>query len=473
MITPILLCGGVGTRLWPTSRKSYPKQFGALLGDHSLFQTTALRFQADGFAPPLIVTGDDFRFIVTEQLAACEIAAQSILLEPQARNTAPAVLAAALVLAETDPEALILVAPSDHSIEAPDLFRQAVLKGVDAARAGQIVTFGIRPTRAETGYGWLELSSDMPVEGGVHPLNRFVEKPDQATAEKLVQNPLYLWNAGVFLTSVQSLIKSFQTYSPNTLEAVRASVSARTLDLGFTRLGAENWAASPAISIDYAIMEQADNLSVVPFEGAWSDLGSWDAVWQESEKDCNGNALRGAATAIDCTNTLLRAEMDDIEVVGIGLESIVAIAMRDAVLIADMNRAQSVKLAVDHLKEHGAKQATAFPVDHRPWGWFETLVVAERFQVKRIHVHPGASLSLQKHLHRAEHWVVVKGTALSTINGEERLISENESLFVPLASEHRLQNPGKVPVVLIEVQTGSYLGEDDIMRLDDMYRRNA
>ncbi len=465
-ITPVLLCGGSGTRLWPLSRKSYPKQFTALVGDESLFQASAKRLTGPGYGAPLVITGSDFRFIVTEQLAASGIDNGTVLIEPEGRNTAPAVLAAALHIAATDPDALILVAPSDHVIPDAGAFRSAVEMGRAVAEAGGLVTFGIAPDRAEIGYGYLELSA--PPEGGPVPLTRFVEKPDAATAEAMLASGNFLWNAGIFLFSAKSIIAAFKAHAPQLIAPVQAAVDGLQSDLTFFRLDATPWGQAEDISIDCAVMEKADNLSVVPFTGAWSDLGGWDAVWRESGA---GVVTGGPATAIDCKDTLLRSEAEGLELVGIGLTNTIVVATPDAVLVADASRAQDVKKAVAALKAKGAKQATEFPRDHRPWGWFETLALSDRFQVKRIVVKPGAALSLQSHVHRAEHWIVVEGTAKVTVDETVKLISENQSVYIPLGAVHRMENPGKVPMVLIEVQTGTYLGEDDIVRYEDVYSR--
>lgn len=469
MITPILLCGGSGTRLWPLSRQSFPKQFADILGGESLFQASARRFTGPGFTDPVIVTAEAFRFIVTEQLDDCGVAPTGILIEPDGRNTAPAAIAAALHVAATDPRALILLVPSDHAVSDPAAFRAAVAQGRSAAAAGQIVTFGIMPSRAETGFGWLEAGEQ--TGPGVHRLARFVEKPDATRAATLFADPRYMWNAGVFLATAETLIAAFREHAGDMLRAAEAALAAAVTDLGFTRIDPAAWAAMPEDSIDFAVMEKATNLSVVRFEGHWSDLGSWESVWQESPRDPAGNALSDRSTIFDCENTLLRSESDEIELVGIGLKNVVAVAMRDAVIVADMSNAQNVKRAVATLKARGAKQAVQFPIDHRPWGWFETLVLADRFHVKRIHVHPGAALSLQSHVHRSEHWIVVVGTARITVGDKIQLVTENQSVYVPLGAVHRLENPGKVPMVLIEVQTGSYLGEDDIIRYEDAYAR--
>ncbi|MEM7295351.1 MAG: mannose-1-phosphate guanylyltransferase/mannose-6-phosphate isomerase [Pseudomonadota bacterium] len=468
-IIPILLCGGSGTRLWPLSRKSYPKQFVPLVGETTLFQASAQRVAGPGFAAPMVITGSDFRFIVTEQLAEAEIDGATVLIEPEGRNTGPAVLAAALVLEETSPEALMLVSPSDHVIPDRKAFQAAVERARSRAEAGDLVTFGIKPDRPETGYGYLELTERS--EGDAVALKRFVEKPNLAAAEAMLTEGTYLWNAGIFLFSVTAILTAFRAHAPELLGPVEEAVRGRDADLGFFRLEPGAWAKADDISIDYAVMERADNLAVVPFSGGWSDLGGWDAVWRESELDGSGVAQSGPATAINCENTLLRSEAEGQEVVGIGLKDTIVVAMQDAVLVADASRAQDVKQAVSVLKDKGAKQAVEFPKDHRPWGWFETLALGERFQVKRIVVTPGASLSLQSHHHRSEHWIVVQGTAKVTIGETVQLVTENQSVYIPLGEVHRMENPGKVPMVLIEVQTGTYLGEDDIIRYEDAYAR--
>ena len=470
-ITPVLLCGGSGTRLWPLSRKSYPKQFVPLVGDETLFQAAARRVRGEGYRAPVVITNSDFRFIVTEQLQAVGIDPGAILIEPEGRNTAPAILAAALYLAaDAGPEALMLVCPSDHVVPDAARFREAVSVGVAAARAGQIVTFGITPDRPETGYGYLELAQTAK-DGVAAELVRFVEKPDAETAKSMIGKGNFLWNAGLFLFSAQTLIDAVLAHAPDLMDPVSGALETAKVDLGFLRLAPAPWGKARDVSVDYAVMERASNLCAVPYAAGWSDLGGWDAVWRESGPDGAGVVTSGPATAIDCSQTLLRSEAEGLELVGIGLQNIMAIAMHDAVLVADMSAAQDVKLAVSALRAKSAKQAEAFPKDHRPWGWFETLVLGDRFQVKRIMVHPGGRLSLQSHMHRAEHWIVVAGTARITIDDKIRNISENESVYVPLGAVHRLENPGKVPMVLIEVQTGSYLGEDDIIRHEDVYGR--
>ena len=474
MINPVLLCGGAGTRLWPLSRKSYPKQFVKLIGDESLFQASAKRLTGAGFAAPAVVTAADFRFVVIEQLAALEITPSNILIEPSAKNTAAAICAAALALDAHAPGALMLVAPSDHVIPDATEFRATVTAAVSAANDGQLVTFGIRPDRAETGYGWLALSKKPTSEFAPEPqeLLGFVEKPDAAKANALLSGGMHLWNAGIFLFSTTTILSAFAEHAPKVLAATRAAFEGAEKDMSFTHLAPEAWSNCPEISIDYAVMEHAKNLTVVPYGGVWSDLGDWGAVWREGEANSDGVVTSGPTTSIDCKNTLLQATSDGQELVGIGLENIIAVAMPDAVLIAHKDRAQDVKLAVAKLKAEGVEQAETLPRDYRPWGWYERLVLGDRFQVKRIVVHPGAALSLQSHHHRAEHWIVVEGTAKVTIDDTVKLLSENQSVYIPLGAIHRMENPCKLPLTLIEVQTGGYLGEDDIIRYDDVYARS-
>ncbi len=469
MIYPVILCGGSGTRLWPVSRKAYPKQFAPLVSDRSLYQMTLTRFAADGFGAPLVMTGDAFRFLATDQAGDLGLADARVVVEPSGRDTAPAILTAALMLEET-PDALILVAPSDHVIGDADAFRGAVMRGADAARTGAFVTFGVTPDRPETGYGYLELDGTS-ADGGAVPLKSFREKPDLDSAQAMLAQGGFLWNAGIFLMRVSDLIAAFETHAPDMIAPCRAAIETGQQDLDFFRLGADAYEEVRAISFDYAIMEKAERVMAVPLPGGWSDLGSWDALWQETGPDDQGNAVSGAARALDCTDTYLRSEDAAIEVVGLGLDGVIAVAMRDAVLVADKSRAQDVKAVVDMLRVADVSQADDYPRFHRPWGWYETLCLGDRFQVKRIMVKPGGILSLQSHHHRSEHWVVVAGTAEVTVGEEVKLLTENQSVYIPLGAVHRMANPGKLPMYLIEVQTGSYLGEDDIVRYEDIYNR--
>ena len=472
MIYPVILCGGSGTRLWPLSRQSYPKQFTKIIGETSLFQQSALRCASEEFAPPVIVTGEQFRFTVVEQLAQVEISPSAILIEPEGKNTAPAVFAAALYIYEKDPDAQILVMPSDHVIPNAKAFQNVVAQASTVAGQGNIITFGIKPTGPETGYGYLKLADTNAANVNIPTkLDSFVEKPDLEKATTMLSAGGYLWNAGIFLFNARTIIDAFDKYAKGIKEVVTKALHGFSTDLGFTRIDATEWAKVKADSIDYAIMEKADNIYAMPFNDGWSDLGGWAAVWQESNPDSSGNVTSESATAIDCKDTLLRSETPDLELVGIGLDDIIAIAMHDAVVVAKKSEAHRVKEAVSTLQAKGKKQATNFPKENRPWGWYETLALGDRFQVKRICVKPGGSLSLQSHFHRAEHWVVVEGTAKITLEDNVHLMSENQSIYIPIGSKHRLENPGKLPVLLIEVQTGSYLGEDDIVRYEDIYKR--
>lgn len=473
MIHPVILCGGAGSRLWPLSREQFPKQFAPLTGPRTLFQQCVERLTGPGFAPPLVVTGAPFRFVVAEQLDAMGVEPAGIVIEPAPRDTAPAVLAAALRVATVAPEGVVLIAPSDHHIPDPQAFRAAARAGLPAVARGEIVTFGIVPDRAETGYGYLELDGEPPAGPAPVGLRRFVEKPDPETAAAMAASGRHLWNAGIFLARAADLAAAFAEHAPDLVPPVVAAVEGMRADLGFLRLDPEPWSAARAVSIDYAVMEKAQNLAVVPFRGEWSDLGDWDALWRASPRDGDGVAASAGATAIDCRDSLLRVQGEGLELVGIGLEDMVVVAMADAVVVAPRARAQEVRAAVARLKAAERPQATEFARERRPWGWFETVARGERHQVKRIVVRPGGVLSLQSHVHRAEHWIVVSGTARVTIGETVRLVAENESIYVPLGAVHRLENPGRVDLHVIEVQTGTYLGEDDITRYEDVYRRTA
>ena len=474
-IFPVLLAGGGGTRLWPLSRKTYPKQFSKLIDHTSLFQKSAQRLTSSSivdFEEHIPLTNAAYRFIVGEQLQEVGIDPGPILIEPEAKNTAAAILAASIFASSKDTNPVLLVAPSDHVIPDTDAFHEAIKIGLNHVNEGNMVTFGIKATHPETAYGYLELSPSALDSHGTSNLNNFVEKPDIALAKQMLASGNFLWNAGIFLFNARDMIAAFNVYAPKTLECVEQSVGDATIDLGFLRLSAEPWSKLDDISIDYAVMEKAQNLVAVPYSSKWADLGGWDAVWANGSSDQDGNVISRNAHAIECSNSLLRSESNTQHIVGIGLDNILAIAMPDAVLVAHKEMAQDIKKVVEVLKADDIPQADIFPKDHRPWGWFESIALGERFQVKRILVKPGAALSLQSHTHRSEHWVVVEGTAKVTVGEEVKLISEGESVYIPLGAVHRMENPGKLPMLLIEVQTGAYLGEDDIERYEDKYSRD-
>ena len=475
VVYPILLAGGSGTRLWPLSRKSYPKQFSNLIGDQTLFQSSAMRLTSSEMlelAPHITLTNSDYRFIIGEQLLEVGIDPGPILIEPEAKNTAAAILAASIFVHSEDENAVLVVAPSDHVIPGKNAFHEAINVGLEHVKNQKIVTFGIKPTHPETGYGYLELLKNPLDEYGSSDLEKFIEKPDLHDAKQMLEAGHYLWNAGIFLFRAHDMIDAFRTYAPKTLDLVSKALADASEDLGFLRLASQSWSELQDLSIDYSIMEKAQNLVAVPYASKWSDLGGWDAVWAESKGDPAGNVTSETAHAIECSNSLLRSESSGQQVVGLGLNDMMAIAMPDAVLVAPKDRAQDIKKAVELLKAKDIAQAEIFPKDHRPWGWFERLALGGRFQVKRICVKPGAAISLQSHNHRSEHWIVVEGTAKVTIDDDVKLVTEGQSVYVPLGAVHRMANPGKMPMLLIEVQIGTYLGEDDIIRYEDIYSRD-
>lgn len=471
-INPVILAGGAGTRLWPLSRKSFPKQFSTIIGTHTLFQESVLRLRSSNhisFAKPITVTNADFRFIVVEQLQKIGIDPGAIIIEPQSKNTAPAILAATLYLASKDQDAIFLVSPSDHLIPETTAFHDAILMGLKELQKGNIVTFGISPNRPETGYGYLSLSNKP--KGKPVSVKKFIEKPNTKIANSLIKNGKCLWNSGIFMFRARDIIKAFEKNASNFITPVNNAIENGKSDLGFFRLDPRSWEECQNISIDYAIMEHLHNLVAIPYFYNWSDLGDWEQIWSNMSQDTSGVALSENAHAIDCHNSLLRSESECQEIVGLGLQNIIAISMQDAVLVADKARAQDVKRVVDLLKIKEKSQAEILPTDSRPWGCFESLVSKKTFQVKRISVNPGAALSLQSHRFRSEHWIVVQGNAKVTINKETKFMETGEYVFVPLGSIHRLENLGNEQLVIIEVQIGTYLGEDDIVRYKDMYDR--
>ncbi|MGM0855819.1 MAG: mannose-1-phosphate guanylyltransferase/mannose-6-phosphate isomerase [Pseudomonadota bacterium] len=474
MIHPVILSGGSGSRLWPLSRAGYPKQFLALHGDTetTMLQATAQRVNGEGFAPPLMVCNEEHRFIVAEQLRVANIIPQDIILEPVGRNTAPAVAAAALRLSEQDPDAVILVMPSDHVILDEPAFLAAVNKAANAAADGALVTFGITPSGPETGYGYIQRGKEWGGEiiEDVYQVAQFVEKPDLATAQHYLESGDYVWNSGIFLFSARTYLTALETLQPAMLEATQKALNLSQQDLSFCRLDAEAFAASPSDSIDYAVMERVDNTAVVPVEMGWSDLGAWSALWEIEPQDENGNVTRGDVLLDNTRNSYIYAE--HAMVAATGVDDLIIVATDDAVLVADRNNAQDVKKLVEKLKEQGRGEHNLHTTVHRPWGCYRGIDLGERHQVKRITVNPGERLSLQMHYHRAEHWIVASGTALVTCGDKEFLLRENESTYIPMGETHRLENPGKVPLQLIEVQSGSYLGEDDIVRFEDGYGRS-
>jgi mannose-1-phosphate guanylyltransferase/mannose-1-phosphate guanylyltransferase/mannose-6-phosphate isomerase len=471
-ITPVVLSGGAGTRLWPLSREQFPKQLLPLAGAQTMIQETLLRFSDSArFTPPIVVTNEETRFTVGEQMRAVHMDQGALVLEPVARNTAPAVTAAALIAVENDPDAVLLVVPSDHVIGDVAGFLAKVQKALGAARdAGHLVTFSIVPTRPETGYGYIRRGPLLENNDTVSAVSAFVEKPDEKRAQGFLEAGDYFWNSGMFLFSAARFLEEIERYAPDVLSAVRAAVAGRSTDLDFVRLDAKAFAASPSISIDYAVMERTTRAATVPCDIGWTDVGAWSELWRIAEKDADGNVLQGDVLVEQSRNCYVRSE--GTLTTAVGVEDLVIVVTDDAVMVTNRDRAQDVKLIVDRLRREKRSELTSHERVYRPWGYYQTIQLGERFQVKRLTVKPGSKLSLQKHYHRAEHWVVVNGTALVTRNEETLLLHENESVYLPLGCLHRLENPGKIPLNLIEVQSGGYLGEDDIVRLEDTYGRN-
>ncbi len=471
-ITPFIMCGGTGTRLWPVSRASMPKQFQSFFGDRTLLQDTAVRVTGTGFAPPVMVAHEAHRFVVADQIEALGIPRGQIVLEPVGRNTAAVALVASVLVSNRDPHGLVLLLPSDHLVKDAGAFRRLVTEAAPAARAGWICLFGIAPGRPETGYGYIEVGAEPVPEPNspVRRVSRFIEKPNHAAAERLLASGENVWNSGIFLFSAETMLAEAKERRPDLLAGVQAAVAEATTDADFLRLDAKAFGNLESISVDYAIMEGSRRTGVMRAEIDWSDLGAWDAIYGAHLPDTDGNVLLGRVVGVGTRNSLVRS--DHHLVATVGVENLVVVATDDAVLVADKGSAQGVKEVLDLLRAKGFGEAAAHSEVHRPWGSYRSVTSGDRFQVKLITVKPGGRLSLQLHRHRAEHWVVVKGTAQITCGERVFMLYENQSTYIPQGETHRLENPGHIPLEMIEVQSGSYLGEDDIVRVDDVYGRS-
>jgi mannose-1-phosphate guanylyltransferase/mannose-6-phosphate isomerase len=465
-MTPVILSGGSGTRLWPLSRGQYPKQFLPLVTTHTMVQETMLRLSGlIGLKNPIAVCNEDHRFMMAEQLWEIGVKPAVIILEPVGKNTAPAVAMAALSAASQDE--VLLVLPADHVITDNSAFHSAIAQAEVLAKQGNLVTFGIVPTHPETGYGYIR--KDSAQLDNAYKVGAFVEKPDLVTAKKYLESGDYLWNSGMFAFTAGNFLKELEKFNPEMLSACKQALSAAKTDLDFTRLDKAIFSTCPADSIDYAVMEKTDKAVVIPLDAGWNDVGSWSALWDVTEKDASGNAISGDVLTVDTQNSYIYSEHKLVTVIGV--ENLVVVETKDAVMIASKDRVQEVKQVVDQLKRLGRSEAHVHRKAYRPWGHYDSVDSGDRHQTKRIVVKPGAKLSLQKHHHRAEHWVVVKGTALVTRGDEQILLTENESTYIPLGTVHRLENPGVIPLEIVEIQSGSYLGEDDIVRFGDTYGR--
>ncbi|MGW9229428.1 mannose-1-phosphate guanylyltransferase/mannose-6-phosphate isomerase [Pseudorhizobium sp. NPDC055634] len=471
-IIPVIMAGGRGTRLWPLSRASAPKQFIRFIGDRTLFQATMTRLADPAlYEPPIVVTNEDFRFMVAEQARELGMPLAATLLEPTPRNTAAAIAAAAaLVIERHGPDAVMQVLASDHEIVADQRYFDAIRAARDAAIGGRLVTFGIDPTEPSTGYGYIEAGDQ--IAPGTHAVRRFVEKPPLKEAERMLAEGGYYWNSGIFMFTAGQVMEEMEAYAPEVASAAREAVARAVIDLDFVRLDAEAFARSPDISIDYAIMEKTSNAAVVPSSFTWSDLGSWDAVWKLGTSDEAGNVVSGNATLMDTRNSLVMSRTSHLAVQG--LENVVVVASEDAVYVGRLEDSQNVGRMVKQLAASPASAGLTetHPTSYRPWGGYTSILNGDRFQVKRLFVSPGKKLSLQKHHHRSEHWICVKGTAEVTVGDQVKTVRENESVYIPQGEVHRLANPGKIMLEMIEVQTGSYLGEDDIIRIVDEFGRS-
>ncbi len=465
----MIMAGGTGTRLWPASRELYPKQFMALAGESTMLAETANRLAGPLFAAPVVLCNDEHRFIAAEQLRAAGIAPEAIILEPVGRNTAPAAAVAAEFLARREPEAVMLLAPADHVIADAQAFVRGVETAVPAALEGKLLTFGVTPDRPETGYGYIERGAPAGAPG-VFALARFTEKPDAETAAAYLASGAHFWNSGIFLMQAATYLAELERLNPDILTAARAALDAADRDLDFLRLDRRAFEASPNISIDYAVMEPTDRGAVVPIDVGWSDVGSWEALWEISGKDGEGNVARGDVIAVGARDSYLRSDAGLLAAVG--LKDIIVVVTDNAVLVADKKSSQDVRKVVERLRAANRSEQVTHTTTYRPWGSFQSVDAGNGYQVKRITVKPGGRLSLQKHAHRAEHWVVVSGTATVTRGEETQELTANQSTYIPIGMAHRLENRAEETLHLVEVQSGDYLGEDDIVRLEDIYGRS-
>ncbi|MCH8537239.1 MAG: mannose-1-phosphate guanylyltransferase/mannose-6-phosphate isomerase [Alkalimonas sp.] len=462
------MAGGSGSRLWPLSRGNYPKQFLPLAGQHSMLQQTLLRLNGLAHQSPLIICNEEHRFLAAEQIRQLEHPPMQILLEPVGRNTAPAITLAALQACQQDNEAILLVMAADHVFADITALHQAIATAIPFAEAGKMVTFGITPTQPETGYGYIQQGK--AISGGGYEVARFVEKPDSSLAQQYLDSGDYLWNSGIFLFQASRYLEELQKFRPDIYQACQDAMTEQTPDLDFIRINQQAFEQCPSESIDYAVMEKTDEAVVVPLNAGWSDVGGFQALWQISDKNEYGNVQKGDVIALDTHNCLVHS--DDKLVATVGVDNLVIITTKDAVLVAHKDKTQDVKKVVEELQQAGRHEVSFHREVYRPWGKYDSVDIGDRFQVKRITVKPGAKLSVQMHHHRAEHWIVVSGTAKVTINDKEQYLTENQSVYIPITAVHALENPGKVDLELIEVQSGSYLGEDDIVRFEDRYGRN-
>ena len=468
MLTPVLLSGGVGSRLWPVSRETHPKQFLPLASEITMLQETLQRTTGLNAAAPMVVCNEEHRFMVAEQLRQLQLAAGGLILEPEGRNTAPAVALAAIQAVAQDADAVMLVLPADHLIKNVDAFVKAVQAALPLAEQGRLMTFGVVPTAPETGYGYIKCGGSLGED--LFELERFVEKPDAATAQGYLDDGGFLWNSGMFLLRAGTYLEQLGKLAPDMLSACEKAMSSASADLDFVRPDAAAFAACPSDSIDYAVMEKTDVGGVVSLDCGWSDVGAWSALWEVADQDADGNATNGDVLLHNCRNSYFRS--DSRLVAATGVDNLVVVETADAILVADREQVQGVKDIVNALKDQDRTEATLHRRVYRPWGSYESLITSERFQVKQIVVNPGETLSLQMHHHRAEHWIVVNGTAEVTCEDKVFMLGEDESTYIPLGHKHRLANPGRIPLELIEVQSGAYLGEDDIVRFEDVYGRS-